>query len=241
MRFFDYRELLSDFLMSATDVLSPKGEVHIALCEGQGGVSATTSEEFRQSWKAAQFAADHGLLLKSVLPYEVRYNLSSHRGVDRGFRVGEYPELYIFGFPNGTGVEERYQLCCRHELHVSLPDTDDNCKFSKDDIIHGNVIQNIIRSVVPDGINVEVPIRRVLSAEESGCDTDTVVFLVVYCGEKIPLTRASADKYRSNVEYEVGKQLRLRANRMGRLVSRPFHFPVLQPGLLLWFSSHNEK
>mmetsp|Transcript_14239 Transcript_14239/g.21047 ORF Transcript_14239/g.21047 Transcript_14239/m.21047 type:complete len:240 (+) Transcript_14239:495-1214(+) len=231
-------KLLSDFFMSAADVLSLGGEVHVALCEGQGGVAASNAEEFRQSWKAAQFAAEHGLLLKNVLPYEVKYNLSSHRGVDRPFRVGQHPELYIFGFPDGTVVEERCQLCCRHELHVLLPGADNPSKFSDEDLIHGNAIQNIIKTVIPDGIHFHIPIRRVLSSEESGCDETTVVYLVVYCGETIPLTRAFADKYRSDVEDEVGRKLQLRANRMGRLVSRPFHFPVLKPDTLLWFSSH---
>lgn len=65
-------ELLSAFLKSASQVLSPQnGEIHVALCQGQGGGTASTLKEWRQSWTASQFAAEHGLLLRSVVPCKV--------------------------------------------------------------------------------------------------------------------------------------------------------------------------
>ena len=69
-----YRELLSEFLRSASNILSKRGEIHVALCEGQGGASAKTMEEWRGSWTAATYAANCGLLLMDVFHYEVRVN-----------------------------------------------------------------------------------------------------------------------------------------------------------------------
>lgn len=43
----------------------------MALCQGQGGATASTAEEWKQSWTAALYAAEHGLLLLDVEPYEV--------------------------------------------------------------------------------------------------------------------------------------------------------------------------
>ena len=43
----------------------------MALCEGQGGATAVTNEEWKQSWTAALFAAEKGLLLVDVKPFEV--------------------------------------------------------------------------------------------------------------------------------------------------------------------------
>jgi len=66
------RELLNAFLGSASEVLNPDGgKIQVALCEGQGGATVATNEEWRQSWTAALFAAENGLLLVDVKPYEV--------------------------------------------------------------------------------------------------------------------------------------------------------------------------
>ena len=74
-------KLLSDFLQSAAQVLSPHGEIHVALCGGQGGCSAMTLQEWKGSWTASMFAADHGLLLARTFPFDAQYRLSSHRYV----------------------------------------------------------------------------------------------------------------------------------------------------------------
>jgi len=65
------RELLNDFLKSASEFLSPNGEIHIALCQGQGGSAATTLEEWKDSWTPSIFAGEHGLLLFNVSAYKV--------------------------------------------------------------------------------------------------------------------------------------------------------------------------
>ena len=66
-----YRKLLDDFLRSASKFLSPNGEIHVALCQGQGGSDATTLTEWKDSWTPSMFAGEHGLLLFDVSAYEV--------------------------------------------------------------------------------------------------------------------------------------------------------------------------
>ena len=78
---------------------------------------------------------------------------------------------------------------------------------------------------MPDSIRVEVPIRRVLSPPGG---LEMIVFLICYCGEQLQLTRAEADSYRDTLEAKISQHVTLRENRKGRLVSRPFPYPLLQ-------------
>ena len=227
------RRLIDDFLRSASDYLSERGEIHIALCEGQGGGTATTNQEWRESWKAAEYAATHGLLLRSVTPYQPIYDLSSHRGMDRAFRIGKVPKLYVFNKPDSEAsvkTDRVFQMCCRHELHVNLPEEGPRpgSPFTIDDIVEGSAIQTIAEGVVDRGICVDVPMRRILKPEEANSDFPVAVFLMSYCGEGTTLTRDQADGYRAALEAEIQeKHLPLRTNRAGRLVSRPFPHPLL--------------
>jgi hypothetical protein len=174
----------------------------------------------------------HHYVFRFIQP---QYNLSSHRGVDRPFRIGGAPELYQFGFSNGETVPRELQICCRHELHLVLRDNAPlGGKFTRDGLMEGDDILEIARRIVPEGVRVDVPIRRLLSPGELGHDTEStkedvvLVFLIVYCGESVPLTRSSADSFRASLESEIEQFVPLRANRAGRLVSRPFPYSLLQ-------------
>lgn len=231
------RQLIDSFLKSANLVLDPiGGEIHIALCEGQGGSNSKDLKGYRDTWTPNFFASQHGMMLMDVVPFSPSYNLSSHRGVDRGFKIGQTPEMYIFGRPSQhlSPKKKEQLLCCRHELHIILPDNvndvyqGETSKYSILDIKEGNAIQEIIQSVVPDGIRVEVPERRILRKESIGYDFDMALYLVVYCGETKVLRRDEADKYRHDAECEVEKLVPLRENRRGRLVSKPFPYYLLK-------------
>lgn len=204
------------------------------------------------------FAAQHGLLLTSTFPYDATYNLSSHRGVDRAFKLGSNPKMHVFVKPDGIVKAPRdIQLCCRHvsgeitllflvhlddinlgsflllqELHVVIPDEDDGTSTicSLDQILTGDSIQSIIQDgCVPNGIRVEVPARQILEIHESHGTSRIAVFLVVYCSERYPVTRQMADQWREAAESEVSKYIPLRENRRGRTVSHPFPYPALHP------------
>ena len=163
--------------------------------------------------------------------------MSSHRGVDRPFRVGKKPKMYVFTKPTGpkTKTAKRFQQCCQHELHVMLAIEKENAPVTEatnqenfmDDIVNGDAIVKMIQSVVPNGIRVEVPTRTFFPKEDIGYDSDLIVFSVVYCGEWKALVRAEADIYRQNAEEEVQKYISLRENKKGKPVSRPFTYPVL--------------
>lgn len=66
------RQLIDAFLKSASLVLAPNGEIHMALCEGQGGSNSKNLKEYRDTWTPAFFASQHGLMLMDVLPFSVR-------------------------------------------------------------------------------------------------------------------------------------------------------------------------
>lgn len=62
---------MRDFLKSASEILAEDGEIHVALCEKQGGTTCSSMVEWRQSWMAVEFAAECGLLLLDVSPFLV--------------------------------------------------------------------------------------------------------------------------------------------------------------------------
>ena len=76
---FYYRMLLNDFFNSSSQFLSDHGEIHIALCEGQGGSTAASLQEWKSTWTPSLFAAEHGLVLLQVLPFKVCCDAHSRR------------------------------------------------------------------------------------------------------------------------------------------------------------------
>jgi hypothetical protein len=182
-------------------------------------------------------AADRGLLLARVVPYDAKYNLSSHRGVDRPFKLGTDPRMHVFVRPNGIVTAPRdIQLCCRHELHVIVPPGHGGGDDGNDDVVDGILEGDVVRSIiqercVPDGVRVEIPARQIVDACDDGPGSyqRVAVFLVAYCGEGHHVTRTLANGWRERAELEVSRHVRLRENRRGRLVSRPFPYPALYP------------
>jgi hypothetical protein len=189
-------------------------------------------------------AADVGLLLARVVPYEVGYRLSSYREADRPFKLGADPAMHVFVRPDGIASAPRdIQLCCRHELHVVVPPeyydkgaagdaaAGGGCPLER--ILEGDAVRGIIQDrCVPDGVRVEVPARQIVevNGDSPGSGPYRVaVFLVAYCGERHPVTRESADRWREKAEEEVSRHVPLRENRRGRTVSRPFPYPALYP------------
>mmetsp|Transcript_24902 Transcript_24902/g.28683 ORF Transcript_24902/g.28683 Transcript_24902/m.28683 type:complete len:348 (+) Transcript_24902:687-1730(+) len=240
------RLLLSNFLQSAADCIScPDGEVHIALVDHQGGSCATTNSEWKGSWLAAQYGAESGLLLCNVQNFKVAYDLSSHRGVDRPFSIGKAPMLYKFTKPSSllrktndnfcstpikSSVPKHLQLCCRHELHVLLNSDaidKEHVKLTCDNDIDSFSLCSIIQGIVPDGIEVEIPMMHHVRAGENDSFPDTAVYTIVYCGKHRPVTRTEADFYRKQVEEIMPKYMSLRENRLGRTVSKPFPYMLL--------------
>lgn len=161
--------------------------------------------------------------------------------MDRGFRIGSQPEMYKFVKPAQCVspkimVPWEFQLCCRHELHVVLPSSSEisgerTNGYSEKEILREDFIANIIRTTLPEGITVKIPQYDVIETKSSDKIYRMAIFLVVYNGESTPITREEADKYREKTEIVVSSVIPLRANRMGRPVSKPFPSSLLE-GLL---------
>jgi hypothetical protein len=231
------RVLVNDFLQSAAQVINPTtGEIHVALIPGQGGTDARNLVEWRQSWMVAQYAADHGLLLRAVRDFQVEYDLSSHRGVDRAFPIGDAPQLYILAHPNGNPIDENMQMACRHELRIRLQESaieamacgggDDRLVFTREELIDGDAILQLVEAAVAGtGIRASVPRRDIVTYSED--EDSLLVLLLVYSGETQPLKRARADKIRASLEKAVTDQLGLEVVKKGKMVSKLFPLPML--------------
>lgn len=220
------RQLLDDFFASAVMALepSPGSEIRIALCQGQGGFPASSLAEWRKSWLVTAYAAEHGLLLKSLTSYTPEYAQSSHRGVDRPWIKDGAAQQYVFRFPDGSCVQDSLQISCRHELRIMLhPEKLQTSSVTREDIVMGDAVFELVQGFVPDGIRIEVAARDLLiPCELKEGHVPLAVFLLSYSGERMPLTRGTADCIRAKLEAAVCEQWTLDVAKGGRLVSRPY-------------------
>ncbi|XP_036282940.1 ferredoxin-fold anticodon-binding domain-containing protein 1 isoform X2 [Pipistrellus kuhlii] len=79
------RELLAKFFRSCADVLAEEGEIHVALCRGQGGTPADNpTREWHNSWQVVAMAALGGFILSDVHPFSCEavpgYKCTGYRG-----------------------------------------------------------------------------------------------------------------------------------------------------------------
>ncbi|KAF5921154.1 hypothetical protein HPG69_018554 [Diceros bicornis minor] len=86
------RELLAKFFQSCADVLAEEGEVHMALCKGQGGTPADKPmREWHNSWQVVAMAALGGFILSDVHPFRCEavpgYKCTGYRSQDKSFHV----------------------------------------------------------------------------------------------------------------------------------------------------------
>ncbi|XP_034864810.1 ferredoxin-fold anticodon-binding domain-containing protein 1 [Mirounga leonina] len=86
------RELLAKFFQSCKDVLAEEGEVHVALCRGQGGTPADKPmREWHNSWQVVAMAALGGFILSDVRPFSCEavpgYKCTGYRSQDKSFHV----------------------------------------------------------------------------------------------------------------------------------------------------------
>nr|XP_054586486.1 ferredoxin-fold anticodon-binding domain-containing protein 1 [Nothobranchius furzeri] len=65
------RELLKNFFLSCIQVLAEDGEVHVSLCNGQGGTPVDKPKcEWHNSWQVVAMATEAHLILSAVCPFE---------------------------------------------------------------------------------------------------------------------------------------------------------------------------
>ncbi|NXF77715.1 FDXA1 protein, partial [Sclerurus mexicanus] len=86
------RELLAHFFHSSAEVLAEEGEIHVALCNGQGGTPADQPRrEWHNSWQIVAVAAGAGFILSDVHPFKAEtihgYKCTGYRSQDKSFCV----------------------------------------------------------------------------------------------------------------------------------------------------------
>ncbi|XP_030648741.1 ferredoxin-fold anticodon-binding domain-containing protein 1 [Chanos chanos] len=86
------RSLLAKFFLNCAEILKENGEVHVALCNGQGGTPVDNPiREWHNSWQVVAMAAEAGLILSEVRPFDQDkyqgYKCTGYRSQDHGFHV----------------------------------------------------------------------------------------------------------------------------------------------------------
>ncbi|XP_068187015.1 ferredoxin-fold anticodon-binding domain-containing protein 1 [Antennarius striatus] len=94
------RELLKSFFFSCVQVLAEGGEVHVALCNGQGGTPVDHPQRERHnSWQVVAMAAEAHLILTDVHPFKNEkyrsYKCTGYRSQDKGFHL-ENALVHVF-------------------------------------------------------------------------------------------------------------------------------------------------
>uniref|UniRef100_A0A1A7ZSP5 Ferredoxin-fold anticodon binding domain containing 1 n=1 Tax=Nothobranchius furzeri TaxID=105023 RepID=A0A1A7ZSP5_NOTFU len=122
------RELLKNFFLSCIQVLAEDGEVHVSLCNGQGGTPADKPRrEWHNSWQVAAMAAEAHLILSAVCPFENEnypsYKCTGYRSQDKGFHV-EKALLHIFSrsFPYiPVQITHMEEVVEGENVHYNIP------------------------------------------------------------------------------------------------------------------------
>ncbi|PKK21379.1 ferredoxin-fold anticodon binding domain containing 1 [Columba livia] len=86
------RDLLARFFHSSAEMLTEEGEIHVALCNGQGGTPADQPRrEWHNSWQIVAVAAGAGFILSNIHPFKAEtipgYKCTGYRSQDKSFRV----------------------------------------------------------------------------------------------------------------------------------------------------------
>lgn len=102
------RELLCGFFKSAAQFLNRSGEVHVTLCQGQGGTPTdSTKRGYDNSWKIVEMATYANLVLSRVEPFPKdlypSYSPTGYRGLSKGFSL-EGAIRHVFRFPQVDGL-----------------------------------------------------------------------------------------------------------------------------------------
>ncbi|OBS83079.1 hypothetical protein A6R68_22917, partial [Neotoma lepida] len=114
------RELLAKFFLSCADVLAKEGEIHVALCRGQGGTPADKPQrEWHNSWQVVAMAALGGFILSDVYPFRYEavpgYKCTGYRSQAKSFHVeGSLNHVFTQSLP--------FEGCQSRAFRVRLED-----------------------------------------------------------------------------------------------------------------------
>ncbi|XP_055792924.1 ferredoxin-fold anticodon-binding domain-containing protein 1 isoform X3 [Salvelinus fontinalis] len=112
------RLLLKHFFLSCVGVLKEEGEVLVSLCNGQGGTPADRPmREWHNSWQVVAMAAEAGLILNEVRPFDGEkpdgYQSTGYRSQDKCFHA-EQGVTHVFSRGVACSAPQRKDM----EQHI---------------------------------------------------------------------------------------------------------------------------
>ncbi|XP_076867166.1 ferredoxin-fold anticodon-binding domain-containing protein 1 isoform X2 [Brachyhypopomus gauderio] len=123
------RALLAKFFLSSSEVLHVNGEVHVTLCNGQGGTPRDNPmREWHNSWQVVAMAAEAGLILSNVRPFDADkyrgYRCTGYRSQDKGFHVeGALNHVFTRSLPYVTPEKLRMEAVSgKQTVKYELPE-----------------------------------------------------------------------------------------------------------------------
>jgi len=218
------RKLISDFFTCSSGLLSNGGQIHLALMNHQGGLMAKTNSEWKSSWLSPIYAAENGLLLSHLKPFQPAYNLSAYQFRDRSFNAEKKAFMHLFTKCENLQFKapEDIQMYSYFSLFIALPTPANNNGtptrqsdqlWSNGQILDEKFVFEMLKDKIPDGIRIEIKPFRILRQqnpddEHSAGEWKVVEYQVVIFGESIPITSKDAESYKKAVEDEIQMQTR---------------------------------
>ncbi|KAJ8388307.1 hypothetical protein AAFF_G00134610 [Aldrovandia affinis] len=157
------RSLLAKFFHSCVQVLTESGEVHVALCNGQGGTPVDKPmREWHNSWQAVAMAAEAGLILNDICPFDrdkyQSYKCTGYRSQDKGFHVeGALTHTFTRSLPYTTLQKVKMEvLLGRESVLFEIPE--ELSEYVNRDFLHPQshhpvriVQEQLLRELQSDG------------------------------------------------------------------------------------------
>ncbi|EQC36273.1 hypothetical protein SDRG_06378 [Saprolegnia diclina VS20] len=163
----EHRKLLTQFFQSAASVLSPRGQIWVALCAGQGGTPAeTVQRKPGDTWQVAQCAASAQLLLTAVEPFPIRdlqllgYESAGYRLGAKGFYTNG-SLVHIFCRDDQDDVRAAFPLQWTRDMSFWTQNSD--WSSAK----HGDALHELLQRIWRGAIEV----RGVRCVDEYTCPT----------------------------------------------------------------------
>ncbi len=192
------RELLESFFKSTSRLMmSPSGRVVVSLCRGQGGTPIDCQNRgFENSWKVVEMAAEAGLVLSEVEPFNItefpNYIPTGYRGQDKCFML-DGALVHTFTLP-GIG-KSLFPPKFQHDVSfwccglVAF----DECK-----------LMDIVKQVTGDNVqSIECIDKYALRGRVSFC------YRLCYCSVNGVLSKTSARELQLLVRRALQQQLEL--------------------------------
>lgn len=191
------RQLLKDFLYSASLCLSKTGNILISLCDAQSGMSAKSRNDWNKSWKLLDQVADSGLCIVKRAPFPWQelnhYSPQGHRGRGGMFFTGD-AEYFLLTKPTDVVIiDAAYAPIYASELHLVCPRDYPESLWQLE-----TCCRVAITAALPADTVFGVNLIDVYHCRYT--DRDIVALQITYQSQKRALSREEADVFRVQLE-----------------------------------------